>query len=167
MLDDTHWPATSALIDEACGLTGQWLMVGEGPQDDVRGLFVELYYRGQRREDLEREHLENYHAIDERVPALPATAGPSLGAHHRPVHGRGVEDLTDLQRHAARGPVCRDSLNVRLPWLDRSHIAWGLNDPVDSDGWGSSRITMVQRLMPHIQQFVCVRQALVRGGARP
>ena len=22
MLDDTRWPATSALIDEACGLTG-------------------------------------------------------------------------------------------------------------------------------------------------
>ena len=23
MLDDTHWPATSALIDEACGSDGQ------------------------------------------------------------------------------------------------------------------------------------------------
>ena len=33
MLDDTHWPATSALIDEACGLTGKALLVGEGPQD--------------------------------------------------------------------------------------------------------------------------------------
>ena len=60
----------------------------------------------------------------------------------------------------------QDSLNVRLPGLDRSHIGWGLNDPVDSDGWGSSRITMVQRLLPHIQQFVRVRQALVRAEAR-
>ena len=31
MLDDAHWPATSALIDEAIGLTGNGLMVGEGP----------------------------------------------------------------------------------------------------------------------------------------
>ena len=23
MLDDSHWPATSALIDEACGVDGQ------------------------------------------------------------------------------------------------------------------------------------------------
>ena len=61
MLDETRWPATSALIDEACGLTGNGLMVGEGPPDDVRALFLGLYSRGQRREDLEREYLENYH----------------------------------------------------------------------------------------------------------
>ena len=34
MLDDTHWPATSALIDEACGIAGNALLVGEGPKDD-------------------------------------------------------------------------------------------------------------------------------------
>ena len=45
MLDDTHWPATAALIDEACGIAGNALMVGEGPQDDLRVLFVGLYYR--------------------------------------------------------------------------------------------------------------------------
>ena len=75
MLDESRWPATSALIDEACGLTGNGLMVGEGPKNDVRGLFVGLYYRGQRREDLEREYLKTYHPIDERVPRfrqLPA-----------------------------------------------------------------------------------------------
>ena len=47
-LDETRWPATSALIDETCGLTGNGLMVGEGPKDDVRALFVGLYARGQR-----------------------------------------------------------------------------------------------------------------------
>ena len=49
MLDETRWPATSALIDEARGLTGNGLMVGEGPKDDVRALWVGLYARGQRR----------------------------------------------------------------------------------------------------------------------
>ena len=68
MLDDAHWPATSALIDEACGLTGNGLLVGEGPKDDIRVLSVGLYYHGQRRTDLEREYLEVYHPIDERVP---------------------------------------------------------------------------------------------------
>ena len=74
-LDETRWPATSALIDEACGLTGNGLMVAEGPTNDVRALFVGLYYRGQRRDDLEREYLTTYHALDERVPRfrqLPA-----------------------------------------------------------------------------------------------
>ena len=68
MLDDVHWPTTTALIDEACGITGNTLMVGEGPKDDLRVLFVGLYARGQRREDLEREYLEVYHPIDERIP---------------------------------------------------------------------------------------------------
>jgi len=68
MLDDTRWPAVSALIDEACGIEGNDLLVGEGPKDDVRVLVVGLYRRGQRREDLERDYLENYHPIDERVP---------------------------------------------------------------------------------------------------
>ena len=50
MLDDVHWPTTTALIDEACGLTSTALLVGEGPNDDLRVLFAGLYYRGQRRE---------------------------------------------------------------------------------------------------------------------
>ena len=70
MLDDTHWPATSALIDEACGLTGNNLVVGEGTKDDSRVHWVGLYYRGQRRADLEREYLQIYYPIDERVPRL-------------------------------------------------------------------------------------------------
>ena len=165
MLDDTRWPATSALIDEACGLTGNGLMVGEGPKNDVRGVFVGLYYRGQRREDLECEYLENYHAIDERVPRfrqLPA---------RRLVHINDLYTAEELKTSPTYNEILpraamQDGLNVRLPGLDGSHIGWGLNDPVDSEGWGPSRIAMVQRLLPHIQQFVRVRQALVRAEAR-
>ena len=165
MLDDTRWPATSALIDEACGLTGNGLMVGEGPKDDVRALCVGHYSRGQRREDLEREYLENYHSIDERVPRfrqLPA---------RRLVHVTDLYTAKELKtsptyNEILRRAVMQDGLNVQLPGLDGSHICWGLNDPVDSEGWGSSRITMVQRLLPHIQQFSRVRQALVRAEAR-
>ena len=165
MLDDAHWPATSALIDEACGLTGNGLMVGEGPKNDVRGLFVGLYYRGQRREDLEREYLENYHSIDERVPRfrqLPVS---------RLVHINDLYTAEELKTSPTYNEILpraamQDGLNVRLPGLDGSHIGWGLNDPVDSEGWGPSRIAMVQRLLPHIRQFVRVRQALVRAEAR-
>ena len=55
MLDDTHWPATSALIDEACGVVGNALLVGEGPPDDIRVTFVGLYYRGLRRNSTARD----------------------------------------------------------------------------------------------------------------
>ena len=55
---------------------------------------------------------------------------------------------------------------MRLDGPDRSHMTWGLGDPVASDGWGSAKIALLQRLLPQIRQFVCVRQALVRAGAR-
>ncbi len=80
MLDDARWPVTSALIDEACGLTGNDLIVREGPPDDVRALFVGAYCRGQRREDQQRDYLENYYPTDERGTALPAAARQSPGA---------------------------------------------------------------------------------------
>ena len=139
-------------------------MVGEGPKNDVRGLFVGLYYRGQRREDLEREHLEHYHALDERVPRflqLPVS---------RLVHITDLYTAEELKTSPTYNEILpraamQDGLNVRLPGLDGSHIGWGLNDPVDSEGWGPSRITMVQGLLPHIQQFVRVRQVLAGAGA--
>ena len=163
-LDETRWPATSALIDEACGLTGNGLMIGEGPKNDVRGLFVGLYYRGQRREDLEREYLKTYHPIDERVPRfrqLPA---------RRLVHITDLYTTEELKTSPTYNELLaragmQDGLNVQLPGLAGSHIGWSLNDPVDAEGWGSSRIMMVQRLLPHIQQFVRVRQVLAGAGA--
>ena len=163
-LDETRWPATSALIDEACGLTGNGLMVGEGPANDVRALFVGLYYREQRRDDLEREYLITYHPLDERVPRfrhLPA---------RRLVHITDLYTAEELKTSRTCNEILRragmqDGLNVQLPGLAGSHIGWGLNDPVDAAGWGSSRITMVERLLPHIQQFVRVRQVLAGAGA--
>ena len=105
MLDDTYWPDTSALIDEACGLTGNALLVGEGPPDDIRVLFVGLYYRGQRRTDLEREYLDIYGPINEAIPRLRQLPDGHLVPIQRPVHGRGVENLAYLQRGLTPGQV--------------------------------------------------------------
>ena len=165
MLDDAHWPATSALIDEACGLTGNGLLVGEGPKDDIRVLSVGLYYHGQRRTDLEREYLEVYHPIDERVPRFRQLPDSRL------VHVTDLYTAEELKTSPTYNEIMlrgkhQDSLNVRMDGPDGSHMTWGLGDPVASEGWGSSEITMVKRLLPQIRQFVRVRQALVRAGAR-
>ena len=157
-------PATSALIDEACGITGNALLVGEGPPDDIRVLPVGLYYRGQRREDLERDYVENYHPIDERVPRFRQLPDSLL------VHVPDLYTAEELKTSPTYNEITlrshyQDGLNVRLDGPDASHIAWGLGDPVASDGWGSSEIAMVQALLPHIRQFIRVRQALVRAEA--
>ena len=165
MLDDARWPATSALIDEACGLTGNDLIVREGPPDDVRVLFVGAYCRGQRRKDQERDYLENYHPTDERVPRF------RLLPDSRLVHVRDLLTADEMKTSPTYNEMLlrtggQDSLNARLDGPEGSSITWGLRDPVDADGWGSSRIAMVTNLLPHIRQFVRVRQALVRAEAR-
>ena len=165
MLDDARWPGVSARIDEACGLTGNDLIVSEGPQDDHRVLFVGAYCRGQRREDQERDYLENYYPTDERVPRFRQLPDSRL------VH---VEDLftaEELKTSPTYNEMLlrtggQDSMNARLDGPDGSSITWGLRDPVASDGWGSSRIALVKGLLPHVRQFVRVRQALVRAEAR-
>ena len=165
MLDDTRWPAVSALIDEACGLSGNGLLVGEGPKDDVRVHFVGAYCRGRRRDDLEREYLEHYHPIDERVPRFRQLPDGHL------VHVKDLYTAEELQTSPTYNEMLlragmQDSLNARLDGPDDSYVTWGPGDPVDSDGWGSSRLAMVAELLPHIRQFVRVRQALVRAEAR-
>ena len=45
-------------------------------------------------------------------------------------------------------------------------MSWALGDPVASDGWESSQIAMIKQLLPHIRQFIRVRQTLVRAGTR-
>ncbi len=165
MLDDVHWPATSALIDEACGITGNTLLVGEGPKDDLRVLFVGLYYRGQRREDLEMEYLEVYHPIDERIPRFRQLPDSQL------VHVADLYTAEELKTSPTYNEILlrakyQNGLNVRLDGPDKSHMTWGLGDPVASDGWGSSQIAMIKKLLPHIRQFIRVRQALVRAETR-
>ncbi len=165
MLDDRHWPAASALIDEVCGLTGNALVVGEGPKDHIRASFIGGYSRGQRREDEEREYLEIYHPTDERVPRLRQLPDSRL------IHVKDLYTAQELKTSPTYNELMlrtrqQDSLNVRLDGSDGSYIVWALGDPVASGGWGSSGITMVQRLLPHIRQFVCVRQTLVRAEAQ-
>ncbi len=164
MLDDTRWPATSALLDEACGLTGNALLVGEGPKDDIRVLFVGLYYRGHRRTDLEREYLEVYHPINEGIPRQLQLPEGHL------VHIKDMYTSEELKTSRAYNDALlrakyQNGLNVLLEGPGGSRMTWSLADPVASDGWGSSQIAMVRRLLPHIRQFVRVRQALVRAEA--
>ena len=164
MLDDTRWPATSALIDEVCGLTGNALLVAEGPPDDLRVLFVGLYYRGQRRTDLEREYLELYHPINEAIPRLRQLPDGQL-VPIKDLYTAEELKTSRTYNEALRRGQYQQGVNVRLAGPGGSPMTWSLADPVVSDGWGSSQIAMVRRLTPHIRQFIRVRQALVRAQA--
>ena len=144
---------------------GQQHFPGEAPKNDIRVLFVGLYSRGQRHEDLEREYLEVYHPIDERIPRFRQLPDSHL------VRIKDLYTAEELKTSPTYNEILprakyQNGLNVRLDGPDGSHMTWGLGDPVASDGWGSSEIAMIKKLLPHIRQFIRVRQALVRAETR-
>ena len=166
MLDDRHWPATSALIDEACGLTGKHPTGRRRPQgrhpDSLRGAL------------LPRAAPRRSGSASTSKSTIPSTNACRACGNCPTVDWRPIRDLYTAEELKTsrtynegllRGKY-QNGLNVRLDGPDGSHMTWGLGDPISSEGWGSSEITMVTRLLPQIRQFVRVRQALVRAEAR-
>ena len=136
-LDDARWPAASALIDEACGIRGNGLVVGEGPKDDIQGLFIGFYQRGQRREGLEREYLEDYYPTDERVPRFRQLPDGRL-AHVTDLYTAEELKTSPTYNEVLRHIDQQDSVNVRLEGPDGSHIG-GARRPRRLGWLGSSR----------------------------
>ena len=164
MLDDACWPATSALIDDACGTMGNALLIGEKTGDDVRVVFAAGYYRGQRREDLEQEYLENYHPWDERVPRLRKLPDSRL-THVTELYTEAELKTSRTYNEFSPRAHGRNSLNTRLDGPGDSHLTWVVCDPVKPGSWGTGQIDTIKRLLPHVRQFVQVRQALAGAEA--
>ena len=163
-LDDALWPYASGLIDDACGVAGNELIVGDGFGDDIRIFFAEFYRRGQRRQDLEREYFDVYHPQDERLPRLRQLPDSQL-VHVTKLYTDEELKTSPVYNEGLRLSDAQNSLNVRLDGPDGSRIIWAIADPVGSGGWGSDQIEMIEHLLPHIRRFVRTRQAMASAQA--
>ena len=165
VFDDSRWPATSTLIDEACGTKGSFLLFGEGTsQDDGEIFMARACLHGQRHPELEQLYFEAYYPLDERVPRVTRLPDSRL------VHVSSLYTEEELRTSIVYNEAlplfeARNSLIVRLDGPDASHIAWAVADPVEADGWSSSQVGTIERILPHLRQFVRVRQALVDAKA--
>ena len=165
VLDDTLWPETSRLIDEAFASRGNFLVTGDGnAPDDIDIFFARFCFRGQRREDLERWYLNELHLVDERLPRIRQL--PDSRIEHVDTLYTEEEKKTSLfYNEMLPSTHSRDSLNMRLDGPRGSRIVWVVADPVDRDGWSGARVRTVRRFLPHLRQFVRLRQALVDAQA--
>ena len=159
---DARWPAASALIDESIRVNGTFLVVADGAtRNDV--LFAQLCSRGERHRDLEREYYRVYYPIDERLPRIRSLPDSRLTTV-RSLSTEAERKTSVVYNELLPRLHTRDGLVVCLDGPDASRIVWTLGDPVDRDGWTSERVETIERLLPHLRQFVRVRQAL--AGAR-
>lgn len=163
-LSDAHWLDTSTLIDEVCGTMGNGLVVAEPDGEIARVLFAGFYSRGQRREDLEHVYFDVYYPWDERIPRIMQLPDSQL-AHVSELYT--AEELRTSRTYNEGLPRMhgQNGLNVRLDGPDGSSIFWIFADPVGPGGWGSAQLAMVENLLPHIRQFVSVRQMVAGVGA--
>ena len=164
-LDDTRWPVAPALIDEACGVKGSFLMYGRQHSHDEIQLYVSrLYYRGQRCEQLEHEYLEVYYPIDEGIPRFRRLPDSKL------VHVENLYTKQELKTSAVYNELLpradfQNGLTVRLDGPHGTRIGWGIADPIDGGDWSSAQISMIEHILPHLRQYVSLRQALVDAEA--
>ncbi len=163
-LDDAHWPTTTALIEEACGYTGNLLVVGERNGGEVSVTFFRFLRRGEPKQDLVRRYFETYQARDEMPARL--LQRPVDALNHIPDLYTERERRTSLayNQHLLRSEA-QNGLVVRLDELDSLRVAWSLGDPAGSDGWQSAHLRLIETLVPHVRQFVRVRQSLADADA--
>lgn len=166
MLGDAHWRETSSLIDEACGMKGAHLVVvdSRSQPDKPEWLFDQFYYHGESAAELGKDYVDNFFRQDERIPRMVRLPNQRLVRVTDLLYERELKTsavYNDLLRRA----VGQKGFNVRMNGPDGLDILMGLADPTESDGWNSGNIEMIESLLPHIRQFVRVRQALVRAEA--
>ena len=165
MLDDVRWPETSALIEEATGAKGHALTFGDGPTtDNIRIFFTKCFYRGVDHAELMREYFREYHHEDEHLPRMRALPDGKIV----PVVDLFTEQELKTSRTFNEAMVrfdCQRGLNVRLDGPHGSRIAWTIANPIDGNGWSSSQVDMIGRILPHLRQYVRVRTALADIGA--
>ena len=163
-LDDSLWPAASARLDEACGATGNGLVVCEGSGESAQILHAAFFSRGRPCEDLQREYVDAYYRLDERVPRLRRLPAGRL-ARVRSLFTEEELRTSPVYNESLRRMGARNGFNVRLDGPDGCHIFWGTADPSGPGDWRPDQVRMMQRLLPHIRHSVCVRRALAGAGA--
>ena len=165
--DDARWPEASALIDEACGIKGNMLVYGSGTShDDVVIHLARLCYRGARNEALERRYFEEYYPRDERVPRF-RTLPDSRLVHVSELYTDEEKKTSAAYNEALPLSDTQNCLSVRMDGPNGSRIVWSFADPVEADGWSFAQTETIERLLPHLRQYVRMRQVLAdTGGLR-
>ena len=164
VLDDAHWPAASALTEEACGAVGSALVVGERDGGEARIYFARYLSRGEPRQDVTRDYFQVHYPHDPGMRRLMRR--PQGRVVHVPdLYTEEERKQSPIYNEGWRRLEARNGLNVHFDEPDGLRVVWAFGDPVARQGWQSPGIRLIEHLMPHVRHFVRVRQALAAADA--
>ena len=166
-LDDTRWSAATLLIEDALDASGTAVGVVEVGDDDVlnaRVHFARFLRRGESVQDLMHEYFTVYHPIDEAMPRARRLP------HARLVHVRELYTEDELKTSVAYNEGLarlggQNGLQTQMRGPDGTRIGWVISDPDRSRVWESAQVRFMERLLPHIQRSVIIRQTLAAAEA--
>ena len=161
--DDAHWSVASALIEEASGAVGNFLVVGEG-SDYARIDFARLLYRGEDHPERAREYFETWFPHDE-APRRRMALGEGRLAPARALYTEEELKTSAAYNEGWRRLGGQDGLTVHFGGPEDLRAVWVLGDPAGGEGWQSDRVRLVERLLPHVREFLGLRQALAAADA--
>ena len=165
LLDTERWPEAAGAICQICEATS----TGFGTTDDVASANLDTffsYYRSDCKRDTAIASLyrNEYYPFDERVRAV-RRLGHGEVAHE-------LSLLTDSERKISVAyheflpkAGMQNGLAVRLHAPNEAYTTWGLGDPVQGRDWSSSTVETIERLVPHVSNFIHVRQHLLEAKA--
>ncbi len=163
-LDDVHWPTAARLIHDVVGTEGTALVCASGRfQDEIQFFFLRLFFRDQGSTDWSR-YFENHWHQDECVPRVAALPFGQL-AHAMDLYTDQEKKTSPAYNVVRLEARMQHGLTVRLKGPRGSPVYWNLADSIEAEGWTSTQIEAIHYLIPHVRQFVCVRQALADTGA--
>jgi len=160
-----RWLEAALLINEISGTRGNALAFADGhTQADAHFYFMRLCHDGERREDLEKEYFSEYWERDQSVPRVGRLPDGALVPTAELYTDR-EKKTSPAYTEARRKTGMQNGLNVRLDGPGGSNIVLCLADSLEPGGWNSAQLAAVGRLLPHVRQFVRVRQTLTDAGA--
>ena len=102
--------------------------------------------------------------MDERIPRLRRLPDSQL-THLPELYSKKELRTSVLYNEYLNRLHAQNSMTVRLDGPDGSSICWAAHDTLKGEDWSSPQLDLFRRLLPHIRQYVCVRQSLVGAGA--
>ena len=164
-LDEDHWTAAAGLISELSQTRSNTLVFSERRGDpEVDPFFVRVAVDGQRREDIERGHFRDYLLNDESVPRVKRLPDSQL-VRTGDLYTEHEKKTSPTYNIIRRDIHNQHGIDVRMDGPGGSQIVWVFGDSIARGGWGSDQLKIVSGLLPHVRQFVRVRQALADAEA--
>ena len=141
-------------------MKGNAVVYGSGTSHDDSVIHLaRLYHRGERNEEIERRYFDDYYRQDERIPRVRVLPDSQL-THVSDLYTEEERQTSAAYNEFLPLSVTQNCLSVRMDGPNGSRILWSFGDPVEADSWSSGQVEMIERLLPHLQHYIRVRQAL-------